>query len=359
MTLRRLALLWLTLGALLASPVVADDVPDEDEAPAPPQPPPPPPPRQPAPPPERPAPRPEPARPAPPPPRPAPVSDYEPTGFYFAPELVALQFDNSDTEFGTDATSGDTASVDTDHDLGWRLGLGYRWANKWDLMFRGTNVNSDESRTIAQAGVAGIGTTFGAGFDTASANVDIDYTTLDAEVGYTWGAWERSHLRLFFGPRMIWIDQELTSLFDPDTGIAGDRTATNEEMDVEALGLAVGVEGTIAFNPHWSIILEAYGGIYNADFENDYIRTTGDGAVIAATSSMDDDDTIHELGGSLSFQWQRRAFEDGMFGIRFGWELSHLDDVPSLSDFAATSGPNFVDDEFDSDGPFVRFEWIF
>ena len=128
---------------------------------------------------------------------------------------------------------------------------------------------------------------------------------------------------------------------------------------MEALGMQVGVEGTIAFTPHWAIVLEGLVGAYNADYENDEIRTTGDGAVIAFTSSTDDDDTITELGGSLSFQWQRRAFEDGMFGIRFGWEFSHLSDVPSLTDIGAASGPKFIDEDFETDGPFVRFEWIF
>jgi hypothetical protein len=302
-------------------------------------------------------PRPEPARPTPPPPM--PMSDYEPRGFYFAPELLAYDFESSDVEFGTDATSGDTFSVDGGHELGWRLGLGYRWGNRWDLVIRGTNVNSSDSRFETAAGPAGIATTFGAGFDNAAADVDIDYTTLDAEVGYTWGAWERSHLRLFFGPRMAWIDQELTTLYDPDTGVAGDRWATNEEQDMDALGLHVGLEGTIAFNPHWALLLTGGVGAYNGDFENDMIVTSTDGAVVVGTSSMDDDDTVTQFDAALAFRWQRQAFEDGMFAIRFGWELTHWNDVPSLTDVGAASGPDFNRDDFEANGPFVRFEWIF
>jgi hypothetical protein len=294
----------------------------------------------------------------PPPARPV-ESDYEPTGFYFAPELLALQFDNADTEYGTDMTSGNTSSVDNGYELGGRLGLGYRWRNRWDFVVRGTLVNSSNSDSQAAAGGAGIDTTFGAGFDTAMAKLDVDYTTIDAEVGHTWGAWERSHLRLFFGPRAAWINQELRAQYDPSTGVAGDLVDTDEEQDMNAIGLRVGVEGDIAFGPHWAFILQGAIAALDANFDNDYMQTSSSGTVVDADTHTGDDDTVTEFDAQAAFRWQKRAFEDGSFGIRFGWQFEHWNDVPSLTDVGAASPPHVVDNDFENDGPFVRLEWIF
>lgn len=358
MTFRRIPIA-LVLAAAICVPALADDVPDEDQ-PAPPTPVPAPQPApapRPAPPPMRPAPE---ARPTPPPPPPpAPVErDYVPTGFYFAPEIIGIRFAQSETDYATDAASGSDARVDSGYDVGGRLGLGYHWANRWSLVVRGTMASDTQNDAVVASAAAGLSTLFDAGLDNGAASVDVDYRTVDAEVGYLFGDPDHHRALLYFGPRWASIDQTFTALYDPDTTVAGDLIAYREDIDMEGFGARVGVEGHLAIGSGWAVLLGAAVSAINADVDMTSMRTSSSGAVVDATAASSDTDWITELDALIGFEWQRRAFDDGSFAIRFGWEASRWNDLPTNTDVAFSAKPGSNDD-FETDGPFVRAEWIF
>ena len=350
-----LALLWVFALPLSAR---ADEAPPDDVSPAPAparvQPPEPPPRRvMPTPPQPRQAPR-----PAAPRPRMA-EREYVPYGLVIAPELLGYRFSESKTEFADDAGTGDVLEVDPQYTPGGRLGVGYRWRNGWDVMARGTVVQSRTNDGLNASSAAGLATGFGAGFDNGAVGLDVDYSTLDLEAGYTLGDFDRHHVRVFFGARGARIDQTLSGVFDPDATLAGDRNFVSEELDSKGYGARAGLEAHLMFNRAWGFFLEGDVSHLWGTVESTSSRSTNDGATLAAAAASKDDTTFTVLGASTGFEWQHEAFNHGLVGIRVGWELGDWRDVPTPTDFASSSIKPASSEHFRADGPFVRAEFTF
>jgi hypothetical protein len=357
MNLRLLPAALAVLVLAAAAPVRADDVGGQDEEVLPPTP---------APRPAAPAPRPQPLpprpaeRPAPPPPR-AEIRQrsFEPAGLYLAPELVALRFEESSTELATDAATQTTLSVDVEHELGGRLGVGYLWRSGWDVIGRGTYEETSHSAAFVAGGGSSLGTATSGGFDSAQGIVDVTYTVVDLEIGYRAGPADDHRLRAFVGPRFAHVQQTFLSSADPDLLVGADLVATGQDIDVDAFGLRAGLEGHLAFGPRWSFFINGAVSSLWSTIDDARIHTTGSGAVVVSSTETSEDEQITVVEGAMGFAWQRpSAGDDDLFGVRFGYELSQWNDLPTPRESAADSVPNRGDD-FRADGAFARLEWVF
>ena len=344
-----------SFSVLPVTEVVADDVDDEEEeAPPPakrPPPPPPPPAPRPAPPPQW---EPPPQREMPPRYEPAPQAVVEPvseevlSGFWLAPEVLYWKFTDSDVSFASGG--GEVFRVDDDYELGGRLGLGYRWASGLDFIVRGTSVENDQDASVRGALVTRHGTA-----TRADAFVDVDYLTLDGEVGYTWGAPDRSRFRLFGGPRFASIEQTFAeSSFEPLP-----KGNTVQEIDFEGFGLRVGGEGHLGLGESgWSIFLNGAVAGVDGDFDT-FFDGDGDGVADPGDSLRSFTDTVFEWEAQAGFAWNHQYGPGSLFGVRFGYEVVEWTDIPTFRDAAVVGDFDTSDEDFSAEGAFFGVQWIF
>ena len=342
-------------SGVLAVDVVADEEEEEEETPV----------RRPPPPPAPPRPPPPQARPAPPPPQriPAPepvvVPEDEPlSGFWLQPEAVYWKFPDSDVAYAR-SSGGEVFSVDDDYELGGRLGLGYRWANHFDVIVRATSVENDQDGFASGA----LTTRHGAAV-AADAFVDVDYLTIDGEIGYTWGEPDRSRFRLAGGPRYVSIEQGfLIQSFDAGSSLP--KGSTFQEIEFDGVGLKVGGEGHVGFGESgWSFFLG--GAVTGVDGNFDtFFDGDGDGIVDATDAARSFDDTVFAWEAAAGFAWHHLFGEGSLFGLRFGYEVVEWTDVPTFfDDHDAATRPTAADfdgsgEDFSGEGAFFGVEWIF
>jgi hypothetical protein len=343
--------------ALLSFPVLADDIDDDDEEEAAPPPPPPPLPRY--------QPPPPPMREVAPPPPPAPIRRVEPpppprafrddswdSGFSLEPEVLYLRFREDFDYAETGALGGpyDSEEVDHDFDLGWRLGLGYRWQSRWDMMIRGTHLDSDDSDSATDIkGDLLTSQSFGNGTaDEAFASLDTSLDYIDGEAGYTWGRPEDHQLRLLFGLRGAQFSQDAFVYYDGEDASDNEIDISN---DVDAWGPRVGVEGRVYMGRGWSFLASGAVSALMADFDMRRFETDDSGATVVTDVSASDDDTIWAAEGRLGLGWLREI-NDWAFGIEFGYEAQFWSDIVTVVDGTRN-------DDLTIDGAFLRLRFLF
>lgn len=283
-----------------------------------------------------------------------------PQGFFVEPEAIFMQFTNSNADYAAvgDHSSFETSSVDSDYEMGWRFGIGYRWENRWSIGLRWTSVDGNESDwATAKAGDAAFNFLTASHGDAVRGEIDRDLDIVDFEVSRTWGDLDGHHMRLFFGPRYMTYDQTLEAMTYDAIGGAFDWGGSR--YDVEAWGVRVGIEGHVALGHETGWTFFGYAAVSalmtnsDAAWAQDYDLTDSTWDFAA---SDDDDESSTGLEAGLGFQWAHE-FDNWNFGIRFGWELSNYTDFVGGSADADSGVDLASSDDLGLNGGFVRFSF--
>jgi hypothetical protein len=271
-----------------------------------------------------------------------------------------VQFADSNSDYAAVGTpsAAATRSIDSDYEFGWRFGVGYRWENRWSIGLRWTAVDGEESDTASAKSVSEAAFNFltGTQGDHVVGWIDRDLDIYDVEVARTWGDLDGHHMRLFFGPRYMSYDEELAATTLDSLSFATDWAM--RELDVEAWGARVGIEGHVALGHEtgWSFFGYAAASALitntDADYAADYDLSDSAWDVVNAD---DDDGNSTGLEAGLGFQWAHQFASDWTLGIRFGWEFSNYTDFTGGSADSVSGVDLASSDDLGLNGGFARF----
>lgn len=281
-------------------------------------------------------------------------------GFFVEPEAVFLKFSETDLPFAVVGEAGDTidegslVEIDSDYEAGFRIGVGYAWEGWWDFTVRYTHLSTHEHGTADDSlGSLWATTTHptDSWFDSdefrridSELELDLDYA--DIEIGKTWNCDNGGSLRLFFGARLSWFDQDSASIhFEQETV----WEVTETWLDWKGWGPLVGIEGELPLGESgWSVFGTFAASLQFGDVTGRYfdvyvpVSTMKEDTELVTYSYIDDTDTTASVfEGRIGFAWERR-FERVTFGLRFGYEYqvwNELATTASLIENATTDVP--------------------
>lgn len=300
-------------------------------------------------------------------------------GFSVEPEAVFLKFSESKFPFAVEGDPGDTISDGTvaqltpDYDLGFRFGIGWNWEGWWDIHARWTHIDTFD-RGMADDSMGTLwGTTVHPtsgffnddDFRAVAAEQDLDLDYFDIEAGKTWNSDNGGSVRLFFGARLSWFDQDAATInFRTDTI----WEVVETRLDWEGFGPLVGVEGhvPIGSDSGWSFFGSAAGSVQFGDSRGSYTdHYVPDSTMKAATEVLQFDyldessSTAVVLEGRIGFAWEKE-YDSTTFGLRFGYEYQTWDGLASTASLVSDAQANIdlrTSDNFDLHGFFFRFGW--
>ncbi len=142
-----------------------------------------------------------------------------------------------------------TESLSFDRDDGVRIGLGYRFASRWDLSWNYTYLHTDDARGVTSTDYPGtellatrsfIDTTF----STVWADARLDYDVNDLEAGRWLSLTDTAAMRIFAGFRWAIIDQEFNLAHSYRDAFNQSVTGRIENPTrLDGYGIRVGAEG--------------------------------------------------------------------------------------------------------------------
>lgn len=296
-------------------------------------------------------------------------------------ESLYLTFSESRFPFAVEGDVGDTiadgdvVAVDHDYDFGFRIGVSYHWEGWWDLTARWTHLESGEgARANDDRGMLWGPTIHPAfsffspeDFEQVLAEQDLDLDIFDLTAGKTWNCENGGSVKLFFGARMSWFDQ--------DTGTIGFNSETVWEvtetwLDWKGVGPIVGVEGHVPLGQDsgWSFFGSAAVSLQFGDSDGRYFdvyvpnSTMKDATEVVLFGYEDKSSTtVSTLEGRVGFAWEK-DFDDVTFGLHFGYEYQTWDGLATTSSLIADAQAQRdlgTSSDFDLHGFFLGAAWRF
>lgn len=290
---------------------------------------------------------------------PAAAADGDSSGFFIAPEAVYFSFTESDFNYATigpfdaEELDGDVKRINNDYNLGWRLGLGYRWDNDWDFTARWTHIDGDASSWVQASGDDYLFLDQDPfeyydylynGYAEADSDQGLDY--VDLTVGRTFTSEKGHSARFFAGMRWAQFDQSFDVLYvdndDDEFDSDDDAYSTFQNSDYTGWGVVAGAEGHLALGDQsdWSLFGSVAFAVLmgNTDqdrvdadwYFGDYPDLSEADIVIDAHDSFDS--TTTSIEAQLGVEWAHQY--DGIkTGIRFGWEVQSWSGVGTLQHY--------------------------
>ena len=267
-------------------------------------------------------------------------------GFFVEPEAVFLKFREAELPFAVEGEIGDTIDdgsvieLDHDYETGFRIGLGYSWEGWWDVTARYTHVSGRERGSADDSnGMLWATTThpLDSVFNTddymrieSELELDLDYT--DIEIGKTWNCENGGKVRLFFGARLSWFDQDSASIhFEQETV----WEVTETWLDWKGWGPLVGVSGHLPLGQEsgWSVFGTVAASLQFGDVDGRYFNVYVPNSTMKADTEIvtysyldDGDSTATVIEGRVGFGWEKH-FDRVTFGLRFGYEYQAWNDL--------------------------------
>lgn len=309
------------------------------------------------------------------------------SGFFIAPEATYFTFTNTDYNYATvgpydaDYLDGRVERLNPDYELGWRLGLGYRWDNNWDFTARWTHTDVESSDSVQATGDNYLFldhdpfeyyNDFYNGYAEANASEQLD--SFDLTVGRTFTSDGGHSARFFAGLRYARFDQSFDVLYvdNDDSAFEDDDDAYSSFMDStwDGWGVIAGAEGHLAIGEkkEWSFYGALTFGVLmgNTDqkrvdadwYYSDYPNLSDAYDIIIDThDSFDSTTTVIEAQAGV--EWARQ-FESVKFGIRFGWEIQSWSGIGTLQHYLGydqSSGRADSTGDIGVSGAFLRASW--
>ncbi len=205
---------------------------------------------------------------------------------------------------------------------GFRLGIGWKLPNCWDLSWNYSYFSTDGALgletpvggTIVQTqdlGFFGLAPPAGSQFDYAAR---LNYNVNDLEFGRRIDFDPSTSMRLFAGFRWAMIDQRLTAEYRPAAGAAVAETGT-QTIDLDAYGIRLGTEGRWILGRGFSVFGQGSASVLSGHF--DY--RTVDAVAGGPTAEIRDSATqvVPVLDAAAGVAWRYSNFE-----VAVGYELA-------------------------------------
>ncbi|MCB1136339.1 MAG: hypothetical protein KDK78_08735 [Chlamydiia bacterium] len=213
------------------------------------------------------------------------------------------------------ATSGSTTNLflDSDWDLGFRVGAMVAASDDWDLGVDFTYFNSSAKASSTASVTSVLAST---ALTDYSIRTELDYMILDALVSRKCCVCEKMVLRPYGGFRAFWTKQDIRETGDDGVN---DHTST-ADYDMDAYGLMAGVEFEwCAFGP-LTLVLKSETSLLNGSLD----ATTNLDQEGANTTETSKSDCRAVFGPTNSVGLD---YEDSMcdweYGIRLSYEISN------------------------------------
>jgi hypothetical protein len=256
-------------------------------------------------------------------------------GWYGSGEYLAWRLRPQGLDYAIAAEEVETAvgvgavkNVEFSRDAGYRLGLGYVTQTGWDLGFRYTSFDTDQT---ASAAAPALGTPLEGTLwatrshpsvneeaDTAIANATLDYQTFDFEIGRWFELNRFTAIRVIGGLRWLSGDQQLRIQYD---GQQFDDGVVRDQITNQAFGIRVGAEGHWKMWGGWSAFARGIGSVAYTRSDLRLLETNKTGQA-GQTLIVDISDRFTapatNLEAAVGLSWKR-----GSWGISGGYEMTH------------------------------------
>jgi len=249
-------------------------------------------------------------------------------------------------------TNASLEDLHFDWHFGYRAGIGYDlpW-DGWDFYVNYTHyqngVSDSKSRgPHSQLGAVWIPSGLSLGpVDKAKAHWNLEYNTLDLEIGRNYFLSRALSFRPFFGVRGAWIDQSMRYSYDYLNITPPDHFKVRFKNDYDAFGLLAGMNINWFFNNHWSIFGKAAASGLHGEFDvTTHLRQTAGSRGYIQTK-----DEMHRirygLEAALGLQWETCFCKNRhRFSVSLGYEFLQWFHQNQLKQFAATQSYGILGD---------------
>lgn len=222
-----------------------------------------------------------------------------------------------------------TVEAQLGRDSGFRIGVGYQFANCWDATWNYTYFYTDGATLLTATAADPVSTTqvMGAGNalletagDFAFAS-SLKYQVNDLEFGRWINLDDSAAIRLFGGFRWAIIDQQLAQAW---TGVAGGwgaggTGASLGTVNMDGYGLRLGSEGRLNLPSGISLFGKGSASVLSGHFQYNVaeVNVDGGGAVTTLVATEATTQAVPVLEAAMGVAWTRNQLE-----VSLGYELS-------------------------------------
>lgn len=220
-------------------------------------------------------------------------------------------------------------SLDLGLDSGFRVSLGHRTTQGWEVGFRYSNISSDDRQTFSPGGsqVLAVQSSPATGLTNANsvrASSEFEYDVFDLQAGHWFDASDSLSLMVLGGVRFTSIEHHLQVRYDGGAFING---LVDVPTDVDAFGLRMGGEGHWNVTPGFNLFGRTALSINTTDITASRRETNAGVTVINAAQES------HPLVPALELALGVRYFT-GDWSLAVGYELENWFNLVSPLEFS-------------------------
>lgn len=313
------------------------------------------------------------------------LPDVKGTGLYFVGEFLYWTPQQGDITYARTgprvftppftalANSGHAENVKFGWEPAFRLGLGYKLPYAgWDLKADYTHfsakatdsvVDPDTSATAAGNAFV-IGPALGSAYlignsggvfnqtaERARGTTEVRFDNVDFEIGSRFRVTEAISTRLFFGPRITWLDNSFSAQYHgvdfATTGLGGYAKSKSEFL---GYGLRAGVDADWKLKNGFSLFGGAAGSLLTGEFELKRLEIQDDGDGVVANSEIVQNarEKIRRLVPVVQLaagvNYDRKLLDNLHMRVSLGYEFTNFFNVVNRQHFADDYNPHRVDE---------------
>lgn len=211
--------------------------------------------------------------------------------------------------------AGNLQSLSLPYDNGYKIGVGYDFANGLRLGGEYTYFHTSGARSLtAQPGQQLFQTLLAPAVagalvfpNTASATANLDYDVVDLSASGDVYANGPFALRMFGGPRLAWIDQKFNVAYNG--GQFASTAQVGNRVDFSSYGLRVGgtTEWRIGAGENLRLYATAAGSLMAGQFNSHIFQSSSTGN-LDVQEKMNDAIPVTELGVGAAWRWTHFSF---------------------------------------------------
>jgi hypothetical protein len=258
---------------------------------------------------------------------------------------------------------GHCCCIEPEYDYGFRVGLGYRTCDCWDIALQYTYWQTDDHASCTdQYGQMLVTRAHPDACENAyyaRSNYEIEMHIADLTIGTCFKPCGDVTLRPFFGARVALIDQDLHTVYaDEVNPLVATRTDTIvEEVDMISYGVIAGMDMTVPMFCGFGLFGHfGASGMY-ADFDVSYDSVCEAYPESGVVYSCDCDRVIGMIELAAGLQWEWCFCDCFTVKVAAGWEVQTWFNMIDFVNFTDGNNDGSLarnNQSFGVEGPFVR-----
>jgi hypothetical protein len=271
--------------------------------------------------------------------------DWVRPGWYCSGEVLAWRMRRQGLDYAipVDGTAevvgaGTVEDVEFSRDGGYRLGLGYVTRTGWDIGFRYTRFDTDQTASAAQPLQGTLWATRSLPArnqeaETAIANAGLDYQTFDLEFGRWIGVTECSAFRVIGGLRWLDADQQMVIQYDGNDFVNG---IVFDQKSDQAFGIRAGAEGHLNLIGGWSGFVRGVGSVAFTRSNSKLLETNISGSELIVEISDRFTEPVSNFEAAIGLSWNV-----GSWSVSGGYEMTHWLNLSRRTTFNGLAASNY------------------